>query len=93
MYYSTEEEKFYDNIKDKILYSVLTKKGIFRRIFFKYYKINFILNIEQKKALIGILLGEGYLEINKSTHKPHAFLIKRRGVIKFLIMFRVKLSR
>ena len=74
LYYSTEEEKFYDNIKDKISYSILTKKGIFRRIFFKEYKKNFKLNIEQKESLIGIMLGDGYLERNKSTHNARLCL-------------------
>jgi hypothetical protein len=88
--YSTKEEKFYDNIKDKISYSILTKKGILRRIFFKEYKKNFKLNIEQKEALIGIMLGDGYLERNKSTHNtsPLASLIKRRGVIDWNVSFR-----
>jgi hypothetical protein len=75
LYFNTEEEEeFYKSLEDKIWYSSLTNKGIHKRIFFKEYKKNFKLNIEQKEALIGIMLGDGYLERNKSTHNARLHL-------------------
>jgi hypothetical protein len=62
-----EEEKFYNSIKDKLLYSITTKKGTLRKMFLKEYKKNYKLNLEQKETLIGIMLGDGYLERKNSN--------------------------
>lgn len=63
-----EEEKFYNDIKDKLLYFILTKKGIIRKMFSKEYKNNYKLNTEQREVLIGIMLGDGFLERVKSSY-------------------------
>lgn len=62
-----EEENFYSSIKDKLVYSSITKNGLVRKMFYKQYKTKYELSIEQKEALIGILLGDGYLERNLPT--------------------------
>lgn len=43
-------------------------------MFFKEYKKNYMLNLEQKEALIGIMLGDGYLERNLSSHNTRLSL-------------------
>src|SRR3979490_1776683 len=69
MYFNEDEkEKFHDSIKDKLSYSILTKKGIRKSMFLKEYKNNYKLSLEQKEALIGIMLGDGYLDRKSPTY-------------------------
>jgi len=59
--YFNKEEEFYDSIKDKLSKSFITKYGKVYRKFLKNYKNNYDFTLEQKEALVGILLGDGYL--------------------------------
>lgn len=62
-----EEENFYNDIKNKLFYNIITKKGIRKKMFFNEYKNNYKLSIEQKEVLVGVMLGDGHLERVKST--------------------------
>lgn len=47
-----EEENFYNDIKDKLLYFILTKKKEkIKKMFSKKYKNNYKLNTEQREVL------------------------------------------
>ena len=49
MYFNEDEkEKFHVSIKDKLSFSILTKKGIRKSMFLKEYKNNYKLSLEQK---------------------------------------------
>lgn len=43
-------------------------------MFLKEYKKNYMLNLEQREALIGIMLGDGYLDRNLPSHNARLCL-------------------
>lgn len=76
----TGEEEFYESIKNKLSYDKLTKRGIKKREFFKEYKNKYELDLIQKETLIGIMLGDGYL--NKCNVKYPRLEIEQSYPIK-----------
>lgn len=56
-----EIENFYYNLKERLSFIKTYKNEIIRKQFSKEYKKNYKLTLEQKEALIGILLGDDYL--------------------------------
>jgi len=63
------KDKFYEEIKYKVSLHYI-KKGIIRRIFFLDYKKNYELNEIQKEVIIGLLLGDGFLEKSSKSVNP-----------------------
>jgi hypothetical protein len=90
---SKEEKEFYMDIKKNLSYSIITKKGIWKKMFFKEYKNNYKLTFEQKEVLIVIILGDGYLDrvklsFNTKLHIEQSYPDKEDYLLSLFHIFK-----